>query len=1086
MKEVLKAFARNTVFANILLGLLLVIGFLAARNMIRETFPEFSLDMITISVVYPGADPEEVEEGVCRKIEDAIEGLEGVKQYTTEATENLGKGLIEVKEDWDVQKVLDDVRTRIDAISTFPKDAEKPVIKELTTKDSVMLLALSADMSEARLKEWAEQVKDDLQQLDGISQVSIFGVRDYEIFIEVSEAKLQRYGLSFDQVAAAVRRNNLNMGGGMIRMRAEEIRLRTMGRKYTGKELASLVVAAYPDGAVITLDQVATIRDDFTEDPLGAEVDGKPAVLINVFKTKEEDALQIARQTYAYVDKMKKRLPSGVALKVLYDSTDMLRARINLLVKNGIIGMIIVFLILYMFLNGRLSFWAGMGIPISLAGALGILWALGGTINMISLFGLILVLGVIVDDAIVVGEAIYVHRKNGEPPLAAAVAGVSEVGMPVIAAVLTTIVAFVPLLYIGGIMGKFISILPVVVISSLSVSLVECMFLLPAHLSHLPDLNRPPETLNPAARRLERFHERISRGMEWFIARVYIPFLRRTLRWRYISLSTALALLMVVVGLVRGGVIKFEVFPDLDGFIMTAHVEFPSGTPVSVTRKAVEQVDKALVRLASKTKTISGEPLVENRLVLVGQTLEAMPHAGPNYGSVMAILLPSEKRGVHSKDLMVRWEKEIGVIAGVKSIRFEGLQTGPPGDPIEIWIQGHDMERILDAAGRLQKRLERFDGVYQIRSDFSPGQNELRLRLRPEARTLGLNLDDLARQINSAFYGQEALRLQRGRDDVRVKILYTTQERRSLAQLGRMRIRTPSGDLVPLPEVAGMTFAPGYSSITRTDGLRRVAVSAGVDTKRANTSEILAELKKEYFPRLLERFPDLKIAVQGEQKKMRESFTSLKVGFPLGVFGIYVIIATMFRSYLQPFVILFTVPFGIIGAVMGHLVMGYRLSLMSIFGMVALSGVVVNDAIVLIERINENLAAGMGFKQAVIDGGGRRFRAIFLTTVSTVGGLAPLIMETDFQARFLIPMALSLAAGVTFATVLTLILIPSLLTILNDMRRLVFKWRNQYWPDRAEVEPAASRYADEAPAEGKAEAGCRVPVIRESLPRRRD
>ncbi len=1061
MKAVLKAFARNTVFANILLALLLVVGFLASRNMVRETFPEFSLDMITVSVVYPGADPEEVEEGICRKIEEAVEGIEGVKQYTTKAKENLATAMIEVKEGWDVQKVLDDVRTNIDAISTFPSDAEKPVIKELTLKDSVMLLSLGADMSEKRLKEWAEKVKDDLQQVEGISQVSLFGVRDYEIFIEVSEEKLQQYGLSFDQVASAVRRNNLNMGGGSIRTRGEELRLRTMGRKYTGKELASLVVMASAKGDVVTLDQVATIRDAFTEDPLGALVDGKPAVLINVFKTKEEDALQIAKATYEYVAKMNQSLPEGVNLTILYDSTDMLRARINLLVKNGIIGMIVVFLILYMVLNARLSFWAGMGIPISLAGALGILWGLGGTLNMVSLFGLILVLGVIVDDAIVVGEAIYVHRKNGESPLAAAVAGVSEVGMPVVAAVLTTIVAFVPLLYIGGIMGKFISILPVVVISSLSVSLVECLFLLPAHLSHLPDPNRSLESMNPAARRLEGLHQKIARGMEWFVARIYTPFLRKTLRWRYISLATALALLMVVLGLVRGGVIKFEVFPDLDGFIMTAHVEFPSGTPAEVTRSALKKIDQALVRLADKTPTISGEPLVENRLTLVGQTLEEMPRSGPNFGSVMAILLPSEKRGVHSKDLMVRWEKEIGTIAGVKSIRFMGLQTGPPGDPIEIWIQGEDMQRILNAADLLQKRLKRFEGVYQVRSDFSAGQNELRLELRPEAHFLGLTLEDLARQINSAFYGLEALRLQRGRDDVRVKVLYTSAERKSMEQLERLRIRTREGFLVPLSEVARLTFAPGYSTITRTDGLRRVAVSAGVDSKRANTSEILAELAANYFPKLLNRFPDLKIAVQGEQKKMRESFSSLEVGFPLGVLGIYVIIATMFRSYLQPFVILFTVPFGIIGAVMGHVAMGYKLSLMSIFGMVALSGVVVNDAIVLIERINENLAQGMGFKQAIIDGGSRRFRAIFLTTVSTVGGLAPLIMETDFQARFLIPMALSLAAGVTFATVLTLVLIPSLLTIVNDMRRMVFRWRKGRWPDRTEVEPAIGRYEDQ-------------------------
>lgn len=1067
MKNVMRAFARNTVFANILLATILVLGILASRSMIRETLPEFSLDMITISVVYPGADPEEVEEGICQKIEEALEGTEGIKQITTEAHEGLATVLIEVMEKSDVRKVLDDVRTQVNAISTFPVDAEKPVIKEITLKDSVLLLSLSADMPEKRIKEWAERVKDDLQQLEEISQVMVFGTRDYEVFVEVSEEKLQLYGLTFDEVAAAVARSNLNMGGGTIRTKGEEIRLRTMGRKYTGKEISDIVALATEDGSLVTLDQVATIRDDFTEDPLTAFVDGKPAALINILKTKEEDALKIAQATYRYLQDARDTLPQGARLEVVYDSTDMLRARINLLVKNGIIGMIIVFLILYIVLNARLSFWAGMGIPISLAGAMAILWAAGGTVNMVSLFGLILVLGIIVDDAIVVGEAIYVHRKQGKPPLQAAVDGVCEVGVPVIAAVLTTIAAFVPLFYVGGIMGKFIAILPVVVIASLSVSLVECLFMLPAHLSHLPDPNSPPEALNPVVRRLERIHRATSTAMEWFVAHVYTPFLRKALRWRYISLATGIAVLMVTTGLISGGIVKFELFPDLDGFIMTAHVKFPSGTPTEVTREALEQVDRALARLAQKTPTLTGEPMLEKRIMLVGQTLEEIPQTGTNVGSVMAVLLPSERRGVHSKDLMVRWEQETGQIPGVKSIRYTGLQLGPPGDPIEIWIQGHDMHEILAAAEHLKEQLRSFKGVYQIRSDFSPGQNELRLRLKPEARTLQLTVQDLARQVNAAFYGLEALRLQRGRDDVRVKILYTKPERSTLAQLKRMRIRTPTGDLVPLDAVADLEFAPGYATIIRTDGMRRVMVSAGVDTSRANTAEILADLQANYFLDLMDRFPGIRVAVQGEQKKMRESLGTLKIGFPIGLLTIFVIIATVFRSYAQPLVIMFTVPFGIIGAVFGHLIMGYNLSLMSVFGMVSLAGVVVNDAIILIERINENLAEGMDFREAVVQGGGRRFRAIFLTTVSTVGGLAPLIMETDFQARFLIPMALSLAAGVIFATVLTLVLVPSLLIILNDLRRLVFRSMYGTWPSRAQVEPASRRRLDElGPVEG--------------------
>ena len=890
--------------------------------------------------------------------------------------------------------------------------------------------------------------------------MEIFGARGYEISIEVSEKRLREYGLSFDRVVDAIRRNSLNLAGGTIRTQGEEIRVRTMGRKYTGETLSSIVVLARPEGEIITLDRLATINDGFTEDPINALINGEPSVLLIVYKTQEEDALVISEAVQKYISQKQRQLPAGTNIKILYDNTDMLRSRIDLLVRNGMIGLMIVFILLWTFLNARLSFWGGMGIPISIAGALAILWAVGGTINMISLFGLIMVLGIVVDDAIVVGEAIYFHRKQGKPPLKAAVDGVIEVGMPVIAAVITTIVAFIPLLYVGGIMGKFIAIMPVVVISCLAVSLVECLLLLPAHLSHLPDPNVRNNNMNRLTRRLETVHRLTSSGMEWFVARIYTPLLSKALYYRYISFCIAISVLLLTIGLVKGGILKFEVFPEIDGFIMTSTVEFPSGTPPDVTSQAIEKIDAALLRLAEQTQTRSKDPLIENRLSLIGQTLENLPRSGPHFGSVQAILLDSERRGIHSKDLMVKWEKEIGPIPGVKSLTFTGLQAGPPGSPIEVWLQGHDMNDILGAADDLMDRLRKFEGVYQIRSDFSQGKNELRLELKPEARTLGLTVDDLARQIYAGYYGDEAVRLQRGRDDIRIKVRYTADERSRISDLERVRIRTPNGYEVPLMSVADISFAPGYSIITRTNGMRRVAVSADVDTNKANANEIFSELDLNFFPKLKRRYPELHVALQGEQKKMRESFDSLFVGYPLAILGIFIIIATMFRSYAQPFVILFTVPFGIIGAVLGHLLLGYNLSIMSIFGMVALTGVVVNDAIVLIERVNENIAEGMSFFDAILNGGARRFRAIFLTSLSTVGGLAPLIMETDLQAKFLIPMALSIAAGIAFATVLTLVLVPSLLALLSDCRLLVHRLKYGFWPKRVDVEPARNRYVD--------------------------
>mgnify|MGYP001818356624 CR=1 FL=1 len=1067
MKQVLAAFARNTVFANIVLVLIFSAGGFAVKNMIRENFPEFSLDMITITVLYPGADPEEVEEGISRKIEEAIEGLEGVKLYTTRSSENASTTIIEVKEGYDVQEVLDEVRTNVNAISTFPGDAEKPIISEMILKDAVLLLYLSGRMPERRIKEWSERLRDELQQLPEVSSVDVFGSREYEIAIEVSEESLRRYNLTFEQVAAAVRRSNLNLAGGTIRGEDEEIRIRTMGRKYTGEALADIVVLAGRSGEMITLDKLATIRDGFAEDTISAFINGEDSVLLMVNKTQEQDALTISHAVTEFTRQRQQQLPAGINFGILYDNTEMLRARIDLLVKNGIIGLAIVFGILWAILNARLSFWVGLGIPVSVAGALAIVWALGGTINLISLFGFIMVLGIVVDDAIVVGEAIYLHRSMGKPPIRAAVDGICEVGMPVIAAVVTTIVAFIPLLYVGGIMGKFISILPVVVIACLAISLVECLILLPAHLSNLPDPNQPqraPLLLRP----FEALNRLTSRALVWFIERVYTPFLKKVLYWRYIALSIAIAVLMLTIGMVRGGILKFTVFPEIDGFIITATAEFPAGTPADVTAAALERIDQGLLRVAEKSDTISGEPLIESRLMLLGQTLEDIPRTGPNLGSVQTILLRSEFRGIHTDDLMVAWEKEIGAIPGIKSLTFAGLNAGPPGAPIEVWIQGYDMEQILAAVDDLMARLQRFDGVYQIRSDFSPGKKELRLKIKPEAHNLGLTVEDLARQVYAGFYGDEAVRLQRGRDDVRVKVRYAAEERKRISDLTEVRIRTAAGTQVPLVSVADIVPSEGYATITRTNGMRRVAVSADVDSNRANANEIFAELGANFFPELGQKYPELHVAMQGEKKKMRESMNSLFVGFPLAILGIFIIVATMFRSYVQPFVILFTVPFGIIGAVVGHLLLGFDLSMMSMFGMVALTGVVVNDAIVLIERINENIADGMGFIDAIISGGQRRFRAIVLTTVSTVGGLAPLIMEQDLQARFLIPMGISVAAGVTFATVLTLALIPSLLIILSDLRLCWHRLRHGAWVPRLMLEPARTRRLDPMVHDGRA------------------
>lgn len=1062
MRRILTVFAGNRVFATIALVMILTAGLLAAGFMVREDVPQMAEDCISISVSYPGADPEEVEEGICRKIEPALQRMEGIKTYITQAMENEGSASVVVKTGYDPEQVLDQVRSKVNAVSTFPPGAERPVITRPTHRDSVMTLYLQGNMPERRLKEWANRIKDDMRVDLDISQVEIIGTRPYEINIEISEEKLRQFELTISQVAEAIRKSNLSLAGGVIKSRREEIRIRTTERKYTGSELASVVVLARPEGELITLNRLASIRDGFTEGVLKTSVNGKPAVLLNVYKTRKEDSIAISDSVSAFVEKRRRVLPHGLVIDILNDNTDATRARIDILVKNGIIGLCIVFAILWVFLDTRLAFWVGMGIPVSLAGGVAVLWGAGGTINIVSLFTLIMVLGIVADDAIVVGEAIFTHRQRGLPPLKAAVEGVCEVGMPVTAAVATTVAAYLPLAFIQGVMGKFIVILPVTAISCLAISLVESMIMLPAHLSHLPDPYSVKKKRTFILKWGSKFQRFMSYGLEWFAGHIYVPFLRIILRWRYVSFCCGISILLITFGMVRGGILRVEFFPDTDGFIISSAVEFPEGTPIQVTEDAVRELRAALMRVSDRFETRSGDPLIVNLMTTVGNIPDDEPGqieddaSRSHLGGVQAILLEAENSGIHTKDLLIAWEKEAGSIYGAKALRFFSMDVGPPEEPIEIGIEGRDMDTILGAARSLMERLRRFEGVSQVRYDYSNAKDEIRFRLRPEARTLGLTVDDIARQLHAAYYGEEAVRLQRGRDDVKIRVRYDRKERSRISSLGQVRIRTPDRQKLPLLSLVNLEYGPGTGTITRIDGQRRVTVRAETDDTLVRSDKIINHLSEDFFKTAHNDYPGIRFVLGGDEEEEAETFRSLIIGFPLAILGIYLVLATMFRSYAQPFIILFTMPFGIIGAIAGHLVLGHNLSLLSIFGMVAMSGVVVNDAIVLIERINRNLSGGMTFIEAVEAGCIRRFRAVLLTSISTVGGLAPLITETNQHAQMVIPMAISIAAGLSFATVLTLLLIPGLLAILNDFRLLLNRIGHGVRPEREQIEPVVA------------------------------
>ncbi len=1061
MKKLLAAFASNVVFANIMIFLMFIVGAVSLLMMRREMFPEMSLDRIQISVPYPGADPEEVEEGILRKIEDALQGEAGIKELMTSGSENVGTAIVTLDERADTRDVLDRVRGKVDSISTFPADAENPVVSEMLLEDPVMILAVSGEMPEDRMKEWAERVKADLLQLDAITVVEIFGARAYEISIEVSEIRLREFDLSLEEVTQAIRSYNVNIPGGLLRSETEDIRLRTIGRRYRGEELADIPVVTRPNGRVVTLGEIADIRDGFEQEAMRPGVDGNPALFLYVNKTAEQDAIDISKATIQYVGSQQDLIPENLNLDLIFDSTTMLRARISLLVKNGLIGLVLVFVLLWLFLDLRLSFWAGMGMPISIAGALVILWAVGGSINMISLFGLIMVLGIIVDDAIVVGEAIYHHQQQpGADPLKAAVQGVTEVGMPVLGAVTTTIIAFMPLMFVGGIMGKFIAILPVVVIACLVVSLYECLMLLPAHLGE----NKPSGQPKRRQGRLQRFsdtlHEHTGKRLERFAAGPYQRFLKQALQWRYLALSLAMAILIITFGGIAGGRLAFQMFPAFDSFMLTAYVEFPNGTPQDVTSEALSHIKTAALSLNEDVKTKSGKPVVEKVLSVIGQNLNDPYASGatPHVGSVQMILVENTDRFNSSEEIQQLWEERIGSIPGIEALTMQSLDAGPPGKPVDIRLMGTDLTQLQHAAEDLKAVLQTYPGTRQIQTDLRPGKNELRFRLKPEALHLGITLADLGRQLHTAYYGGEALRIQRGRDEIKVMVRNTESERAELGSLQNLRVRTPDGREIPLTAVAEMETSPGYATITRIDGMRAISVNSDVNSDIANAGQISADIEATHFPRIRSEYPGVYLEFQGEKKDSAESVGSLKIGFPIALIGIFVIIATIFRSYLQPLIIMLTVPFGIIGAVIGHQLRGVELSLMSMFGIVALAGVVVNDAIVLIEAFNANIAKGMPIREALLEAGQRRFRAVFLTTLSTVGGLMPMIVEQDLQAQFLIPMALSIAAGVAFATLLTLLLIPSLILILNDLRCAVYYVIRGILPDsREQLEPARHR-----------------------------
>ena len=1054
----------NSVTVNLVMVFIIMAGIFTVMKMRREMFPQFSLDMIVVSVLYPGSSPEEVEEGICIKIEEEIQNLEGIERLVSTSREGQGEVIAELETGADVQKILDEIKAEVDRIETFPEEAEEPLVMEIINQNPTISVALFGEVSEKRMRQIAEKVRDDLlvaaaapiegqggiqdiiasilkkfrfKQPESITQIDLVGVRDYEISVEVSEENLRRYGISFDQVVSAVRAGSIDLPGGKIKTEQGEILIRAKGQLYTGREFEQIPLITLNDGTVVRLGQVARVIDGFEDLDIKTRFNGKNAAIVQVSRTSEQDIIELAKIARSYVRENKDEMPDDIEIAIWGDISTMVEERIDLMLRNGVQGISLVFFALALFLNLRLAFWVSFGIPISFMAAFLVLSGFGQTINMISLFAFIMTLGILVDDAIIVGENVYTHYSKGKSPSESVVEGLKEVGAPVVMAISTTVVAFSPLLFIAGIMGKFIAVMPLAVIIILIVSLGEALIILPSHLHHA--LTQSEIKTRKFTVWHEKIQQKLEHGLHTVIQKLYSPAIKYVVKNRYFTFSLGIGVLIISLGIIAGGYVPFVFFPKGESDFMVAEVIYPLGTPFKITEETIGKLEQESFEMNSEFSDFSRTKgdLVLNTFAIVGAIPRRdwkPPEFGGHVGQVWLELASSETRGsISTSTIMGKWREMIGEIPGVERLTFATLEGGPAGNPIEIQLSGQDFNQLKQAAAELKTEIATFPGTFDISDNFKPGKREQKLRVREGSKSLGVTMRDLARQVRQAFYGEEALRIQRNRDDVKVMVRYADPERSSLSGIEEMRIRTLDGQEIPIEEVAEIETGQSYSVINRIDRHRTISVISDIDEAVGNASVIVAELNTDFLPSMVQRYPGVTYEFGGQEKRTRESLDSIKSGYMLAMMGIFLLLASQFRSYIQPVIIMMAIPFGLIGAILGHLVMGIEFTIVSIFGIVALSGIVVNDSLILIDFINRAVREGVDLHQAIVESGKARFRPVLLTSVTTIAGLFPLLLERSFQAQFLIPMAVSICFGLLAATVLTLLYVPALYLIVQDV-----------------------------------------------------
>ena len=1037
MHTAIRWFANNPVAANLLMILLLLGGLFGAITTNQEEFPSFDVKVVNVRVPYLGAAPVEVEKSVCIRVEEAIEGLEGIDKLRSTATEGMCNVTAELFDDADQTQVLNEIKSRVDGINSFPVETEKPIVSKLALTRRVIQIAVSGDTDEKTLKEIGRDLRDDIAAIDGISQVAVDYIRPYEISVEVSERELRRYGITLDQVSNAIRQGSLDMPGGTIKTRNGEILIRTTGQAYWGADFEDVVVLTRNDGTRVTLADIASIRDTFEEGDLLAQFNADRAVVVNVSQVGNEDLIQIAEDVHLLVEKYRSSVVEGISLDIWIDTSEELKERMSVLMKNAGGGLLLVLVVLALFLKFRLAMWVAIGIPVALMGTIAALPFTDINISTMTVMAFILVLGIVVDDAIVVGERVYGHEQMGKDGLHAAIDGTWEVSIPVIFGVLTTIAAFLPLIMVEGRMSNFFSPIGWVVIFALICSIIESQLILPSHLAH----RKRNEPSTGASKGWNSFQGGIARWLENVAQNHYLPFVAKVLRWRYATGAICLGVLVLAVSLIGSGRVVFGFFPAIEGDRVYAGLELPEGIAAETTLAAARRIEEAAYRLNDKLTDELGTsaPVIRNVFSSVGQNVDRNGPGRPmgagrsNLAEVVIDLAPLEERNnISSKVVAARWRDEVGPISDAVKQTFDA-DLFSAGDPIEYQLQGKSVEKLREAAEFLKAELSRYNGVFDISDSFRSGKQEIQLSLLPEARNLGLTLADLASQVRSAFYGAEAQRVQRGQDDVRVMVRFPELERKSIGNLEDMYIRTPDGNEVPFYSVAKFELSRGYSSINRLDGRRTVTVRADVNRSQVSPEEVSESIRSELVPVFKRNFPDVDISLGGEQEERVTALSGLMVGALFSLIVIYGLLAIPLKSYLQPLVIMSVIPFGAVGAIVGHFILNVQLMFFSALGIVALSGVVVNASLVLVDYANRQRREGKAISEAVLNACLVRFRPILLTSVTTFVGLIPLMSTSTPATAPFLPMAVSLAWGVLFATFITLLLVPSLYLIVEDL-----------------------------------------------------